>query len=341
MPSRQWEPALFTDRAAAIHTFSSYLNDDHPRRTILFYKGDAGTGKSVLLRHLRDQCCKHLRSPDWQSIHAMPDDQFKEAFRQATSVDVVPCVLLDLGSSPQGIDRPQEALSALMMLRRKLAGHGFHFPLFDAAAVRFLIARQHTNAEIKAYFPSNAHPFIDQAINLLSAAGSVFIPPATLVAPLWNALKYNLGPWLDRYQARQHLGSSELEQILALDPDSELIDELPVFFARDLNAGMNLDSVPRLVLLFDAHETFWGADRDLSPSMYFKRDSWLRRLLIALDRSNGIVAVVAGQEIPRWPDATRDALSRQMLEISPIEPLQDADAALYLDHLGIQDAATK
>jgi len=342
MYTRPWDPALFTNRAKEIHTFAAYLNGDTPRPTILFLRGDAGIGKSVLLRYLRDQCCKRLPLSDWRSIQAMSNDLFKEAFVQATTSQSVPFVLHNLGASPQGIDRPQEALPALMMLRRALANYGFRFPLFDTAAVKFLTAGRHSKAEIKAYFPSDAHPYVDQAINILTAAGSLWCPPAVLAAPLWSALKDDLGTWLDRYRQRRRLEHGELEEILSLDPLSELIDELPVFFARDLNTGMALDNAsPRLVLFFDAHETFWRVDRDLSAGMYFERDDWLRRLLAELDRSSGIVTVVAGQEKPRWSLAPRDVISQQDIDLRTVENLNDSDASLYLDRVGIQDIAIK
>ena len=42
--------ALFTDRRDAIRRFCEYLNDDPPPSRILFFHGDGGNGKSLLLK---------------------------------------------------------------------------------------------------------------------------------------------------------------------------------------------------------------------------------------------------------------------------------------------------
>lgn len=38
---------LFTNRREAIRLFSTYLNDEPPRKSILFFYGDGGNGKSL------------------------------------------------------------------------------------------------------------------------------------------------------------------------------------------------------------------------------------------------------------------------------------------------------
>ena len=58
---------LFTDRHEAIRHFAAYLHDDVPRPTILCFHGDGGNGKSLLLRFLREHCCKRFRPEVWHS----------------------------------------------------------------------------------------------------------------------------------------------------------------------------------------------------------------------------------------------------------------------------------
>ncbi len=48
----------FTDRDAFIRRFAEYLNDEQPREKILFFQGEGGMGKSLLLRFLQKTCCK-------------------------------------------------------------------------------------------------------------------------------------------------------------------------------------------------------------------------------------------------------------------------------------------
>jgi hypothetical protein len=67
---------LFTDRHAAIRHFSSYLNDDPPKPTILFFHGVGGNGKTLLLRYLEKSCCKRLSPDNWAYVSALDDDEF-------------------------------------------------------------------------------------------------------------------------------------------------------------------------------------------------------------------------------------------------------------------------
>uniref|UniRef100_UPI0019EC85B2 hypothetical protein n=1 Tax=Microcoleus sp. LEGE 07076 TaxID=915322 RepID=UPI0019EC85B2 len=43
---------LFTDRYEFTRRFAFYLNEDPPREQILYFFGDGGNGKSLLLKHL-------------------------------------------------------------------------------------------------------------------------------------------------------------------------------------------------------------------------------------------------------------------------------------------------
>ena len=49
---------LFTNRHQEILHFARYLNEDPSRESILFFHGDGGNGKSLLLRYLRKYFCK-------------------------------------------------------------------------------------------------------------------------------------------------------------------------------------------------------------------------------------------------------------------------------------------
>ncbi|WP_228060947.1 MULTISPECIES: tetratricopeptide repeat protein [unclassified Coleofasciculus] len=125
-----------------------------------------------------------------------------------------------------------------------------------------------------------------------------------------------------------------------MEPHTELIDALPRLFAKDLNAAMaQQEELKRIVLFFDAHEAFWGHQRDLPEEVFFQRDEWLRCLLRALDLSAGIVAVVAGREKPRWAEATRSAIPQQYLDTQLVGHFSPTDARDYLQKADIKDAA--
>jgi hypothetical protein len=98
------------------------------------------------------------------------------------------------------------------------------------------------------------------------------------------------------------------------------------------------DAPQRVVLFFDTHEAFWGAQRDQTPN-YFIRDEWLRCLLETIDRRLGIVTVVAGRELPHWHLAERCPIDERLIEAQPIAHLSDADARAYLGHIGLTDDA--
>src|SRR4051812_10745805 len=59
---------LFTNRYTPIRQFLTYVNDERPRKRILFFHGDGGNGKSLLLRVLREQYCVHFSHTNWEYI---------------------------------------------------------------------------------------------------------------------------------------------------------------------------------------------------------------------------------------------------------------------------------
>ena len=50
----------FTNRHKFTRQFVEYLNNELPPTKILFFHGDGGNGKSLLLKFLRENCCKHF-----------------------------------------------------------------------------------------------------------------------------------------------------------------------------------------------------------------------------------------------------------------------------------------
>jgi tetratricopeptide (TPR) repeat protein len=334
---------LFTDRHEAIRLFLDYLHDDKPRKTILFFNGDGGNGKSLLLRFLREHCCKRLQWKEWERIQSLPDEELDDQIKQARSVQPVPVAHLDFGMLPRGEDRPQEAFSALLMLRRDLAGHALKFPLFDFAVIWHLHkTNQLTPERLHSLFPAEELGFLTTLVDAVSH---------TSVGALTGAVLSIFGKHLKEkftlYKQQHGLDEKELDRIRSLQPKTELLDELPRLFAKDLNAGLwlggasNTSAPQRVVLFFDTHEAFWGKERDFSDTLFFQRDEWLRRLLGTLEFSAGIVAVVAGRDLPRWHEAGRFAIPEQCVQVHLIEHLSDANAGLYLERAKITGTALR
>jgi tetratricopeptide (TPR) repeat protein len=363
---------LFTDRYEAIRLFSEYLNDDPPRERILFFYGDGGNGKSLLLRFLRERCCKRLRPDNWEWVKTLPDEKFAEHIKNAEDLEPVPSAHLDFGMPPRGDDRPQEAFSGLLMLRRALAGYGLRFPLYDFACVWYLHKTgKLTTEQLRSLFPAEEMDFIIEIVNAISGTSWGALGKAVL-----NVFGKHLRQRFTLYMQRRKLDEAQVEAIQRMDPESELMDQLPHLFAEDLNTAMSLDEAPkslsgksgkpelvrefpqqawterserleasdrpkRIALFFDTHEAFWGSQRNLSDDIFFQRDEWLRRLLGTLELSAGIVAVVAGRDRPRWAEASKFKIPEEYLDIQLVGHLSETDAAKYLERAGVADVAMR
>jgi hypothetical protein len=62
----------FTDRHELTKRFAEYLNDEPPPDKILFFYGDGGNGKSLLLKFLLNHGCQHFSPESWQQLKAKP-----------------------------------------------------------------------------------------------------------------------------------------------------------------------------------------------------------------------------------------------------------------------------
>ena len=104
---------------------------------------------------------------------------------------------------------------------------------------------------------------------------------------------------------------------------------------------MSLEGAPkRIAVFFDTHEAFWGQEHDLPDALFFERDEWLRRLLLALEFSRGIVVVAAGRDIPRWPEATKTEtrIPKEYLDLQLVWHFSEKHALQYLERAGVADS---
>jgi len=280
---------LFTDREDAIRLFRTYLNEDPAPESVLFFFGEGGNGKSLLVRYLNKYHCRRRR--DLQFEAESPPGEI-----------VLPRAYLDFGMPPRGEDRPLEAYSALLMLRRALAGGDLKFPLYDFAIVWYLYRTGRlTQDKLKSTFPAEELDFISNVVDAVSDTAYVSIGKAVL-----GLINNKYQERFTLFLKKRGLKEEHIQRIQEMDPETQLVDHLPQLFAEDLNASMAAENAPpKVVLFFDTHDAFWGSERTISNDLFFQRDEWLRRLIGALDLASGITVVVAGREISKWAEAAK------------------------------------
>src|SRR4028119_830442 len=96
---------LFTDRHEFTRRFAFYLNEDPPPEQILYFFGDGGNGKSLLLKHLQYNCCKRFSSQVWQQLRALPESKTAEVAdfvrnAEAKTYTRIPAVWHNFGLGP-------------------------------------------------------------------------------------------------------------------------------------------------------------------------------------------------------------------------------------------------
>ena len=323
---------LLCDRLTERARFIQCVNQEPARRHILVLHGDGGHGKSLLLQHLASHLCHYALYE--RQFDGRPEDvlrRFEQVVAHEHQRTAVPHVTLDFSVPPQGTYNPLEPAAALGYVRRMLVKHGFRFPLFDYAITlqMFRTGRLTQNA-IQDALGTEALGTIKEVIDLLLA-----VPAASAVGRVVGVLTGGIQGELATWARERTLDRAEVERLAELDPLCDLPGELPCLFAEDLNAAMSSADPPhrRLVLFFDALEAFPKVSRGLSPG-----DTWLRRLLGTLRPDVGIVAVVAGRDVPSWDAAALHPVAAGDMELCPVGSLLAGDADEYLRRAGIASA---
>ena len=344
---------LFTDRIPERRLFADYLNDDPPKNTILFFHGDGGNGKSWLLRILRERYCKQLPPASWAYVREQEDGKaFIAHFEGAEDFKPVPHAYLDFADINHD-NPPRDAFHGPRLLRKQLGRQGLSFPLYDFALLLYWTkGRGESRASAKALFPAEEAEFVDKLLNCVYESKTI-----ERVSAMLKLFDAHFGERFGLYLKRRKLEEAEWKRLESLDLNAQLYFELPRLFALDLNAALEPSPASkrgegkksRIVLLFDTHEVFWGTGRaHESSASYYLADEWLRRLLRALDLDQGIVAVVAGREPPRWAEAPihpqdgkPTALPASHLDRQLIGHLEPGDAVEYLQKAGIAEATLR
>jgi hypothetical protein len=348
----------FTDRHELTLRFAEYLNDDEldPHK-ILFFYGDGGNGKSLLLKFLLENCCKRFPLETWTELKTKTHPEIVEFIKTITDWEsdfqFVPATLLDFESPARSSrpEQPQEAFDGLLILHNQLItnavrlGYKLSFPLYEFSCILYLQKKgKLTNESVNRLFPSPelfASKLAVFLIKKLPNALAAHILPgflASLTSSSWNIITQDLGGDLSLYLQGRGLQKKDFQRITELDPDTELIVALPNFFAEDLKVAMQREGAPeKLVLFFDTHEAFWGEGRNQGSARFFKQDEWLRCLLSQLLELPQIVIVMAGREIPQWHRASYCSITADKLECRQVFNFQVTDALDYLQRVGIED----
>jgi len=347
----------FTDRHELTLRFAEYLNDDEldPHK-ILFFYGDGGNGKSLLLKFLLENCCKRFPLETWTELKTKTHPEIVEFIKTITDWEsdfqFVPATLLDFESPARSSrpEQPQDNFDGLLILHNQLItnavrlGYKLSFPLYEFACILYLQKKgKLTNESVNRLFPSPELFASKLAVFLIkelpNALAAHILPGflASLTSSSWNIITQDLGGDLSLYLQGRGLQKKDFQRITELDPDTVIV-ALPNFFAEDLKVAMQREGSPeKLVLFFDTHEAFWGEGRNQGSARFFKQDEWLRCLLSQLLELPQIVIVMAGREIPQWHRASYCSITADKLECRQVFNFQVTDALDYLQRVGIED----
>jgi hypothetical protein len=208
---------LFANRFELTRHVVTLINEDPPPERILYLHGLGGNGKSLLLRHLEKRSC--LRNDLWADIRDVPDPELLD--RLAKHGQPVPVARIDFGARPAGENRPQEAFSALFMLKRQLAQHRIATPRFDFAAITYL----HKLGFDIAHRVPELFPRGEVSIALDIADAVLTLPVLRVGQQLFQMLNSRLDKTFTRSRMQRRLSQEDAEHILALVPEPDLLHE--------------------------------------------------------------------------------------------------------------------
>ncbi|BAC90600.1 tetratricopeptide repeat protein [Gloeobacter violaceus] len=333
----------FTNRHSLTRRFATRLHSNPTPQTVLCLHGDGGNGKSLLLRYWYESACKLFQ--DWEQANANDDDRdFVNRLTALPNSHYLPIlsVFHDFGQPGCNEEQPQHDLYGTLMIHNALVQaaitrglkHCFVFPRFSFAIAWSLHRTGKSKQEIRPLFPTDAvFDFVAAIVD--SAIG---IPIATAGNAVRRIIANYTLPTDEqqlRVQFEGQLDEHWMRELCQRNPRRDLLPKLPELLAKDINDAMARFPKARIVLLFDAHQAFWGTEQDAAPGSYHQRDEWFRRFLLSLDLAGGIVVVVASREPPRWSEASRHPISRKHLESELVGHLTEADGREYLQKLNI------
>ncbi|ARI79748.1 hypothetical protein BH695_0467 [Microcystis aeruginosa PCC 7806SL] len=203
----------FTDRHELTLRFAEYLNDDEldPHK-ILFFYGDGGNGKSLLLKFLLENCCKRFPLETWTELKTKTHPEIVEFIKTITDWEsdfqFVPAALLDFESPARSSrpEQPQDNFDGLLILHNQLItnaarlGYKLSFPLYQFACILYLQKKgKLTNESVNRLFPSPELFASKLAVFLIkelpNALAAHILPGflASLTSSSWTIITQDLG----------------------------------------------------------------------------------------------------------------------------------------------------
>ena len=293
---------LFVGREAHIRHFLERLHEENPSGRILYFHGGGGNGKSLLLWRL--QGAYTLRLPNWAELSLLPDE---ELARQAAAVRMrlLPSAFLDFATSSQEAN-PKDPVRGPLLLRKLLGLDAdgrpieprLQTPLFTLGLVRYLKAKDALPKDWSKVLPSEELDLCNALIQALAEG----LPLADCAHKLLEVFQVRFRDSLRTWMLRRGLDREDVREIERMDPDRELLDELPRLLARDLNQWLASDETPsRAALFVDTHEALRAEGRLGARFQQDELDRWLRSFLEAnLEAGGRVLPVMAGRETPSW-----------------------------------------
>ena len=314
---------LFTDRHDLSRAFAFRVQEATDEK-IIYFHGDGGNGKSLLLRFLRRDGVKFVTQGDWESIKGKTGEEFVQQYKSLARGTRVPTFYWDFETGDRG------PMTALLSIRRELSGKKLRFPTFDYAVAMFL---KKTNQPLKETFklPAEEMDFVSTLVDI-STSGT---KGALLKSVLQFAGKHTADD-VTRWAMRRKLDEGTIERLNAMDPLAELLPSFPELLARDLSASIGDDGAPeRVALFFDTHEAFYST----SGGTRVRDERWFRDFLRNLDLKRAIV-VVGGRDYPRhWTELPpqESNIPAESIEAHLVGHLSPEDARSYLELAGVPE----
>jgi tetratricopeptide (TPR) repeat protein len=328
---------LIVDRYPTRDRLLEALYCIEPKGQVIFLHGVTGNGKSILLQDFRSLCSKKVSRAQMVEFKELPLRERIEAFKSAQTSNCFPVGYFDFSSSAF---ENLTTLSILSELRRMLETDNLRFPLFEFALLQYLrISHRLTKDSIKQLVPPRAVDFTALVTDLLTQT-----KVGSTGKLLFNLYQSKLNEWWTDYSTSNKISEDEFDEIQEMQ-DSDIYKEFPRFFAKDINRARNtlakLHHYPRIVLIFDSHDSIVGNAELDSDFNFYARDEWLRRLIHELDLEAGVVILLSGQQPPQWANASKYKIEVPKIELIEVGALASDDAMDYLSLAGITDERHK
>lgn len=265
---------------------------------VLCYYGIGGIGKSALNRQLS----KEMGERDPKAKFLQLDFQFVER---------------------------REPYRILALLRKKLSDkYGYSFPLFELAYYSLLsqMGEEISKPEAQSFISDS--PVLTAALEI---AG--YVPGASMVADVIKKIDDGVSLFRKLFPQSKPM----LTKLMATDP-TQLLEELPIYFAADLRNNLEKETKP-FVIFIDTYEKLVNELAAIGDPL--RNDTWLRGKNGLIQRLPGVIWVISGREKLKWDllDAPGhwDGVLHQYL----LGTLSQSDTVQFLQNAGIHDSGVQ